>query len=273
MIKIIDTDKLFQQFATEYVKKNAVNLTAEEIEENIELIFTAFANTTFSELDGLSPVKYYDSFSADELALALIEHLNSGIAPSAYLCESLAEKEGGEEIIAGLLNENDEEKISYAINLLNDKGSKNYLDKYLDFILNSTYSSVVELSTEALISNAEMVKERVLNAYGIAKLDRKINLVEILSYVKDDERAFKILIDEFNANPDKMMIYASYLSRYGDERAIEVLTLAISSDKIDYADYQELKCAIESLGGEVDIKKDFSKDKAFLSVKNFKIEN
>jgi len=200
MIKIIDIDELFACFAKDYIEKNATGLTDEEIEENVDLIFTAFANTPLKELDGLSPKKYYDSFSSEELANALVKHLESGIEPSAYLCESLSSKDGAEEIIATLLDEKTEEKIVYAMNILSDKNCNKYLDKYLEFIKNSDSETVVELATEILRDNANIVKERILALYGMVKPDRKVNLVEILSNAEKDDRIFEILVNEFNAN-------------------------------------------------------------------------
>jgi hypothetical protein len=270
MIKIIDIDELFATFAKDYIEKNATGLTDEEIEENVDLIFTAFANTPCDELDGLSPKKYYDSFSSEELANALIKHLDSGISPSAYLCESLSNKKGAEEIIATLLDSNTEEKIVYAMNILSDKNCINYLDKYLEFVKNSDSETVIELATEVLRDNAKIVKERVLALYGVVKSDRKVNLVEILSNADKDDRVFEILVNEFNSNLDNIPLCAQYLSRYGDERALPILIEKIESDSIDFADFQELKCAIESLGGEYEAKRDFSRDKAFLAVKNHK---
>ena len=53
---------------------------------------------------------------------------------------------------------------------------------------------------------------------------------------------------------------ASYLAAYGDERALPVLLEAIESDAINFLEFQELKYAIEALGGEYTRERDFSED-------------
>ena len=41
---------------------------------------------------------------------------------------------------------------------------------------------------------------------------------------------------------------------------------AIEGEKITYADFEELRFAIEALGGTYDKKRDFSKDKTFKKI-------
>ena len=53
---------------------------------------------------------------------------------------------------------------------------------------------------------------------------------------------------------------ASYLASYGDERALPVLIETIDRDDINFLEFQELKYAIEALGGEYTRPRDFSED-------------
>jgi hypothetical protein len=59
---------------------------------------------------------------------------------------------------------------------------------------------------------------------------------------------------------------ASYLAAYGDERALPLLLERIEDRSLGFVDFQELKYAIEALGGEYDEPRDFSEDKDYLAV-------
>ena len=60
---------------------------------------------------------------------------------------------------------------------------------------------------------------------------------------------------------------ASYLAAYGDERALPVLLDKIDEEGITFIEYQELKYAIESLGGSYEKERDFSNDEYYQAVK------
>ena len=59
---------------------------------------------------------------------------------------------------------------------------------------------------------------------------------------------------------------ASYLAAYGDERALPHLLRKIEDKSIGFVEFQELKYAIEALGGEYDEPRDFSDDKDYIAV-------
>ena len=59
---------------------------------------------------------------------------------------------------------------------------------------------------------------------------------------------------------------ASYLAAYGDERALPYLMERIEDRTIGFVEFQELKYAIEALGGEYKEPRDFSEDKDYLAV-------
>ena len=61
-------------------------------------------------------------------------------------------------------------------------------------------------------------------------------------------------------------MHASYLAAYGDERALPVLLEKIEDRSIGFVEFQELKYAIEALGGEYNEERDFSADKDYLAV-------
>lgn len=274
MVKIIDTDAYFASFAPKYIKERMKGLSPKQIEERIDEIYKAFGEEKIEEFGGKTITEYYYSFSAPELVEALCRHLSDGVEPSSYLCEAIAAKDGGEEELVKMLSSDNDEAVLYAMNLLNDKNYVGSVGEYLNFILADYPDPVTELATEILSKNVKLVKDSVLEALKTVSDAKRANLAEILSYADNSEDVYEALVDEFStyANGDDIPFYAHLLSRYGDERAIKVLTEKIESDGIDYGAFQELRCAIEALGGEYDKKKDFSADKVYRAVQKEKEE-
>jgi hypothetical protein len=91
-------------------------------------------------------------------------------------------------------------------------------------------------------------------------------MLEILSRVKErDENIFELLLKEFRTF-DNVATRAGYLAAYGDERALPYLLERIDDRTIGFVEFQELKYAIESLGGEYNEPRDFSEDKDFIAI-------
>jgi len=61
-------------------------------------------------------------------------------------------------------------------------------------------------------------------------------------------------------------VRAGYLASYGDERALPYLMKKIEDRSIGFVTFQELKYAIEALGGEYNEPRDFSSDKDYIAI-------
>lgn len=269
-MKIIDVDKLFDKYIENYVYSNIGKVKPEEIENKIPVLYNEFGDKENAELDGKTPNTYYRGFSAAELLDCLKEHVKQGVPVSDFLCEAItADKNNAAALENALGEENGEEFTAYVMNMLNDLGVMP-VGKYLEFALWDYWDSVGELATEFLCGVAETAKEKVLAAYADAPDNRKGRLTEILSNAKGDDRVFDVLVAEFAKNTDNIPLYASYLAKYGDERALPFLLAAIEGDKISYADFEELRFAIEALGGTYEKERDFSADKTYKRIKGGK---
>ena len=268
MIKIINLDELFDKSIKDYVYKNMGKVKPEEIENEMPILYEKFGDTKLAELDGCTPNTYYKQFSINELLSCLKVQLESKVPISDYLCEAIIESENASEIIVKQLYEDgDEQYMVYLMNMVEDIGGKIPVNRYLEFIVCDYSQTIREIATEALSRIANSAKEEVLSAYQNAGEEVKVCLVEIMANMEEDDRIFKILIDEFLKNTDKIAQYALYLSRYGDQRAIDVLMECIENENINYADFEELRFAIEALGGEYTKQRDFSRDSLYKKIK------
>ena len=261
----IDIDKIFEMFLKKYMKANAGKYNEEEWESKMSQLYINFGKTPLDIL-GMSPVDYYNKLNGTELKDLLKEHLEKKVAIPDFLCDAIINKKCDDEIIT-LLNTENEELKAYAVNLLNDMGSTKPLMSYFDVLKDDKINTdIKELITEILSDNAETIKEKAIKEYTESP-SIKSYIVEILSKCKSDERIYKILIDEFLKNLDNIPLYSSYLSIYGDERALPFLYTEIERDGINYVDFQELKFAIEALGGEYEKERDFSGDILYKKIK------
>ena len=274
MIKIIDIDQLFDSYISDYVYKNIGKVKPEEIENRIPELYVEFGDKALKELNGKTPNTFYKDFSGEELLECLKGHLEKGVSVSDFLCEAITESPDNEDALCSALSTDaDEEFTVYIMNMLSDMNSSKAVDRYLEFVLWDYSESIRELATELLCGFSELVKEKILAQFSEVEESKKINLTEILSNCKKDDRVFDILIAEFVKHQESVPIYAGYLSKFGDERAIPFLITAIEREKISYADFEELRFAIEALGGEYNKERDFSSDKTYKKIKNAKTEN
>lgn len=271
MIKVIDVDQLFDKYISDYVYSNIGKVKPEEIENKIPELYVKFGGEKLKELDGKTPCEYYKSFTPEELLGCLKEHLISDVSVSDFLCEALTENPDSEDaLVDAVKGDEDEEFTLYVMNMLAEKQSKKCLLRYLELVTWDYSEPIKELATEYLRDNAEAVKEQVLTAYKEADESVKPYLTEILAGCKSDDRVFDILTLEFVRHGENVPLYANYLAKYGDERALPFLMTAIENEKISYADFEELRFAIEALGGSYDKIRDFKSDKSFKKIKGVK---
>ncbi len=269
MVKIIDIDELFNKYIEGYVYKNIGKVKPEEIENKIPELYKKFGDEKLKDLDGFSPNDYYAKEDVKTLLETLKKHLTDEIDVSDFLCEAITSKtnEAGY-IIRELENDLDEVYLAYLLNFLSDMKAEINVSKYLEFVLYGYSDNISEIAVSALCENADKAKEQVLSIFESVSEENKVKLVEILSCAKPDDRIFNILIAEFCKHQENIPLYCAFLSKYGDDRALPFLFKAIEDEKINYADFEELRFAIEALGGEYDKQRDFSKDKFYKKIVN-----
>lgn len=267
MIKIIDLDGLFDKYISDYVYKNIGKVKPEEIENQMPVLYQKFGDEKLCELDGETPNAFYKQFSGKQLIECLKTHIEKRVSVSDFLYEAIFSKEDANDLLIDSLNDDDnEEFIAYVMNLILDLNKKVPLNKYLDFILSDYPDMISELATETLIKFADDVKDIILKEIQSVSGKKRERLVDILCNCKKDDKVFDVLVVEFTKNTDNYPLYASFLAKYGDERALPFLMTAIEDEKISYADFEELRFAIEVLGGEYNKVRDFSKEKTFKKI-------
>lgn len=260
-MKLYDFDGMFDEKLAEYIKKNSDKYRENEWEDIIPAMYARFGDTKIKSL-GQSPNEYYASLSDEELIKCLRAHLKQGVPVSEFLCNAI-EARNADELLIPLLSGTDDE-VAYALNLLGE--SKAAVSEYMRLLTTSDDEDVRNTCVDNVKAFADDVKEQALAFYE--KGVQREYMLEILSrcVIKDD-KIFDLLIRAFRSDDENLPMHASYLAAYADERALSYLLDKIDEEGISYIEYQELKYAIESLGGSYDKERDFSSDPYYQAIK------
>ena len=158
MIKLIDMDKLFDDYISDYVYRNIDKVKPEEMENSIPELYEKFGKEKLAQLDGKTPEQYYKGYSGQQLIECLEQHLEAKIPVSDFLCETLQSDLSFENALVEKLNqENKEELTLYLMNILDAMDSKKCANRYLEFILWDYSEPIKELATELLCNMADLV--------------------------------------------------------------------------------------------------------------------
>ena len=260
-MKLIDFDGLFDEKLTKFMEDNKNKYTEKQWEDIIPKLYKKFGDTYVSKVK-CTPKEYYAKMSDTELADCLRAHLREGVPAPEFLCTEI-ENRGAVETLLPLLSDEDTAAVSYAINLIGDD-ARAYEEYFAILTENRADEDVRSDVVDIIRLHADELKERVIALYekGIAREA----MLEILSRVKArDEKVFEILLTAFRSGEETPR-RAGYLASYGDERALPYLMAKIEDRSIGFVEFQELKYAIEALGGSYDEPRDFSADKDYIAV-------
>ncbi len=254
-VKLVDFDGMFDSRLSEYMTENAGKYTEKQWEAKIPKLYAKFGDTYLKCVEN-TPRGYYRAMSDAELVESLARHVKEGVPVSDFLCREIEERKCPDEL-AALLQEGDERILTLAVNLAG--ADKKAFGAYFAILTGKFDREIKDAAVDQLKADADSAKERALEYY--AQGVQKELMLEILSRCAvRDERVFEILLKEFRLAEEELPMRASYLAAYGDERALPVLLEAIESDAINFLEFQELKYAIEALGGEYTRERDFSED-------------
>ena len=83
-----------------------------------------------------------------------------------------------------------------------------------------------------------------------------------------DERVYRYLVDKLRNRPEQRALYASFLGKLGDARAIDELKPLLNLTDLSYMDYIELRNAVEELGGDPGEDRTFYGDPDYEAMRN-----
>ena len=273
-MKCINFDRAFERYMAEWMKENSEKYKddMDVIEDMMPDVYLEFLKKPADFLDGIAPQDYFEQFdNADMLVNWLCDYIAQGVAVPDLLLERVtALGDSAEKSLLALIARDDlpEETQMTAISLLREMESKAPMQRYIDFIASlEEPSDKGDLCAEALMNMGESVVEPILAALSGAGQTGRDIFADVLSNYPGDERIYELMIERFVTRDERRALFASYLAKLGDERAIPMLKEAAQSPDINYLDYVEVVNAIEALGGERPPEREFAGDPYYESLK------
>ena len=273
-MKCINFDRAFERYMAEWIKENSEKYKddMDVIEDMMPDVYLEFLKKPADFLDGVAPQDYFEQFdNADMLVKWLCDYIAQGVpVPDLLLERVTALGNPAEKSLLALVARDDlpEETQMTAISLLREMESKAPMQRYIDYIASlEEPSDKGDLCAEALMSMGESVVEPILATLSGAGQTGRDIFADVLSNYPGDERIYELMIERFVTRDERRALFASYLAKLGDERAIPMLKEAAQSPDINYLDYVEVVNAIEALGGERPPEREFSGDPYYESLK------
>lgn len=273
-MKCINFDRAFERYMAEWIKENSEKYKddMDVIEDMMPDVYLEFLKKPADFLDGVAPQDYFEQFdNADMLVNWLCDYIAQGVPVPDLLPERVtALGNPAEKSLLALVARDDlpEETQMMAISLLREMESKAPMQRYIDYIASlEEPSDKGDLCAEALMSMGESVVEPILATLSGAGQTGRDIFADVLSNYPGDERIYELMIERFVTRDERRALFASYLAKLGDERAIPMLKEAAQSPDINYLDYVEVVNAIEALGGERPPEREFSGDPYYESLR------
>ena len=248
-------DEHFAEFMSGWMEQHKNRYrNFDEMEEDLPRIYMAFLNTRAPWLGSVTPGSYFTQFEDPKVLVDwLREYCEEGVpVPEPLLEQITTVGKPCEKRLVELLKdeEADDEARMTAIGLLRDMESLQPKMLYINWQLDRQQEDdLKDNALESLTAMGEAVVQPILQQISKANDAGREALLEVLCHFPGNEQIFRIALDAFRKHPEKRALFAGYLAKLGDDRALEDLTEAANAPGLPYLTFIELRNAIESLGG------------------------
>lgn len=252
---IVNFDEHFAAFTSEWTKEHRQEYrTFDDMEEDIPRIYMAFLNTRASWLGSVTPGSYFTQFEDPKV---LVDWMNQYCDENVPIPDPLLEQittvgKPCEKRLVELLKSDEatDEARMTAIGLLREMESSQPKMLYITWQLDrDAADDLKDNALESLTEMGESVVQPILQQIGKANDAGREALLEVLSHFPGNEQIFRLTLEAFRNHKDKRALFAGYLAKLGDDRALPELTEAAGDPEIPYLTFIELRNAIETLGG------------------------
>jgi hypothetical protein len=277
---VIDFEKQFERHLKEWMAKNRDKYPKpEQMEAQVEQVYERWLSAPAAWLNGATPMTYFNRF--DDAALLvkwMLKYITAGVwVPDPMLDRMVALGEKSEELLLRIkrremplpAGERGDEAVVLAIKLLNEIGSVQPMEEYIDAIEKNPDNEYAESMAEALVAMGEAVVEPILK-----RLERSLEpqavewFMSVLVEFPGNERIYRRLLAAYRSAESDKAVMAAYLGKYGNANAIPVLKEALMDNTLNYLEWTETRNAIEELGGEANVPEpDFSGDPWYESLR------
>ena len=252
---IINFDDHFAEYMSRWMKEHENDYASyDEMEADLPKIYMSFLNTRAPWLGSVTPGSYFTQFEDPKV---LVDWMNQYCEERVPLPEPLLEQitfvgKPCEKRLLALLQdeESDQTARMTAVELLREMDSTLPKMLYINWQLNrDEKDELKDNAVESLSVMGETVVQPILQTIGKANPAGQEALLEVLTHYPPNEQTFQLALRFFVERKDKQALFAGYLAKIGDERAMEPLIKASAAPNLPYLTFIEIRNAIESLGG------------------------
>lgn len=255
-MKCIDFDRHFAEYTSQWVKEHSRDYkTLEDMEGDMPGVYLRFLNTPASWLDGATPGAFFGKFDdAAELVQWMREYCIKRVPVPDPLQERILDLgQSCEKSLMELLEDTSAplDARMTAVGLLREIESTAPKALYIAWQKNRRQKD--ELCDNALESLAAMGRDAVPDMMAMLDSCNRAGqeaLLDVLSAYPGNESVFLLAMKFFEEDKKRRALFAGYLGRLADERALPVLLKAAGEQNLPYLDYIEIRNAIERLGGD-----------------------
>lgn len=252
---IINFDEHFADFTSEWMKSHQQDYANfDQMEEDIPRIYVAFLNTRAKWLGGVTPGSYFTQFEDPKVLVDwLAAYCEEGTPVPDLLLEQITTVgRPCEKRLLELLKDGEapDEARMIAIELLREMESTLPRMLYIQWQLDrQPKDELKDNALESLVLMGECVVQPILQELPKANEAGQEALLEVLSHFPGNEQTFRLGMKLFRERKERQALFAGYLAKLGDERALPELTEAAKEPGLSYLAFIEIRNAIETLGG------------------------
>ena len=265
-MQIIDFDAKFTEVLNDWIDKNRHRFRRpDDMENEVPDVYLRWLNTPQDWLDGAAPGTYFERFdSSAELCEMLKAYIEDGTPVPDPLLDRLEEL-ADDKVLLELAKDKAApcEARMTAIELLRQIESTLPMVDFLRWQVDrDDEDDILDNALESLRQMGEAVRKPAKIAFTAADKEGKEALLDVLADFTGDEDVFQFALEQFKTQKDKRGLFAGYLAKLDDDRALEHLLDVAESDDVNYSDFIEIRSAIERLGSEAPVK-DWTNDPTY----------
>ena len=255
MMPVHNFDERFAEFMSAWINTHQSEYkNYDAMEEDLPRIYMAFLNTRAPWLGSVTPGSYFTQFEDPKVLVDwLRQYCEERVPVPDPLLEqiSFVGKPCEKRLLELLKDEEAEDEARMtAVGLLREMESLQPKMLYIGWQLDrQPEDELKDNALESLIGMGECVVQPILQQIGKANSAGREALLEVLCHFPGNEQTFRIAMESFRDHPEKRALFAGYLAKLGDSRALPELIRAAEAPDLPYLTFIELRNAIETLGG------------------------
>ena len=252
---LINFDEHFADYTSEWMRQHGDRYAnVDEMEEDLPRIYMNFLNTRAPWLGSVTPGAYFTQFEDPKVLVDWMRaYCEEGVpVPDLLLDQITTVGKPCEKRLLRLLEDGEapDEARMIAISLLRDLESTMPKMLYIQWQLNrAPRDEMKDHALESLTEMGESVVQPILQNLKQANEAGEEALLEVLSHFPGHEQVVQLALRLFRERKNRRALFAGYLAKLGDERALPALLEAAEEPDLSYLTFIEIRNAIEALGG------------------------